>query len=381
MLTFRETHIYFGIISWEKGTRKKWVQALELLSYLTANMFILALFFDIEWPADDGSCARNTNENSCLARTSLFDQHRKMCGWTPATQVSHTHTATTSQPSEMKCVWLRPVFNTTVLVIISLLVMVISGPIYTVVSFIIYLLDAPTAEDVEEQAAESSQRRSSAVLRLEEATAPTQEGEMLKIRTTKVFTLNTKVNSKLQENHHKAGEFRGQIVNGTKAMMLISGDPENQFQSFPDLLHDLSRYATTLSGRDRQRFQSQWGVDPSAQTQRDSKRLRRLDSLCVELDSVKKAARKKIEDLKSLPPAHVGIRILELFALDLIGRDSRRGKVFHNQFNTFETNMVVSWGAKCLAVTLLILVNAYLIFACMLYGQRQGLEWQKGKQD
>lgn len=133
-------------------------------------------------------------------------------------------------------------------------------------------------------------------------------------------------------------------------------------------------------GRDRQRFQSQWGVDPDApqQQQRDAKMLRRLDYLCVELDSVKKAAIQKIQDLKPLPPAHVGIRILELFALDLIGRDSHRASVFHNQFNAFETEMVVSWGSKCLAATVLILLNMYFIFACMLYGQKQGLEWQKG---
>ena len=74
----------------------------------------------------------------------------------------------------------------------------------------------------------------------------------------------------------------------------------------------------------------------------------------------------------------MGVKILQLFVLDLIGRSSRRAKIFELQSTAFKKKTVVTVGVKCVAISLLVLLNIYFIFSCMLYGRDKGTTWQQG---
>lgn len=73
----------------------------------------------------------------------------------------------------MKCVWVKPTFEPQVLIIISLLVTLMSAPIFAVLSFIIncYVL-APTAKELEESNRELQLARESALSVLHHDQAP-----------------------------------------------------------------------------------------------------------------------------------------------------------------------------------------------------------------
>ena len=55
-------HKYFAILTNTKNTvdkTSKWVDGFHVLSMVSANMFILAMLFDLRYPADDGNTITN----------------------------------------------------------------------------------------------------------------------------------------------------------------------------------------------------------------------------------------------------------------------------------------------------------------------------------
>ena len=56
-------------------------KGLYLLTIQAMLMFIMAVFCDIQFPADDGYCAEQTSQLACEARKSMFDQEEDVCDW------------------------------------------------------------------------------------------------------------------------------------------------------------------------------------------------------------------------------------------------------------------------------------------------------------
>lgn len=48
---------------------------------LTVSCFVVALFYDLQSPVDDGFCGQLLKKSSCLARSSILDQAVKKCIW------------------------------------------------------------------------------------------------------------------------------------------------------------------------------------------------------------------------------------------------------------------------------------------------------------
>ena len=67
-----------------------------------------------------------------------------------------------------------------------------------------------------------------------------------------------------------------------------------------------------------------------------------------------------------------GVHLLDLFVVDLIGRGSRKAKVFMNQSNSFRVHRVVTMGLKGLVLSIVVITNLYFIFSCMLYAKDKG---------
>ena len=44
-------------------------------------MFILAVFYDLQYPSDDGTCKEYNNEDDCLEEISMFDGDVHKCNW------------------------------------------------------------------------------------------------------------------------------------------------------------------------------------------------------------------------------------------------------------------------------------------------------------
>jgi len=105
----------------------------------------------------------------------------------------------------------------------------------------------------------------------------------------------------------------------------------------------------------------------------------RDDELSQELEAVAKLGEDWTKKLKADPSMHaIGIRLLYLFILDLLGRDTVESKVFEQQvMDQCDETVVVSWLAKAVAFAVVFTLDVYVIFATLLYAKDKGLMWQK----
>lgn len=119
-------------------------------------MFLLAFFYDIQWPSDDGTCGTlDTSQTLCESRKTYFDSTERMCRWLLSDDQSG---------NAGSCVWVEPSYNPNILVAISILVVAISGPIYFIISYLFTrVLLAPTLDDVSQRTVDKDTRRKSAI--------------------------------------------------------------------------------------------------------------------------------------------------------------------------------------------------------------------------
>jgi hypothetical protein len=54
---------------------------LQMITTVTMALFLLALFYDLQSPMDDGYCGTMTDEMSCLAKRTFLDPNVHKCIW------------------------------------------------------------------------------------------------------------------------------------------------------------------------------------------------------------------------------------------------------------------------------------------------------------
>ena len=377
----------------------------------------------MEWPSDDGSCSQHLSEAACSGPRSPFNRARNECEWTTrsfakassSSPSSYSSTsASSANPaavavtagwnstlvSSMTCVWMPPRFEVISLIVIAFLVVLASAPLLVICGVVFdVVLQAPTPEETEAQHASHSQarRKSVAAVSLADATNAAANASSntstaggrhsLRREKAKVFTRSTFLNEHVhqQAEHARASMLllmsQQQTPLGKKAANRFATDDAEgieqfakDYSAFSSLSVELEAHAATLRPRDVPRFQSQWPLRREGEVVFTG----RVAKLTTELDAVKTQADEQIEKLQSTDDIQAGVKILNLFIADLIGRGSRKAQVMMNQIDPFNTRMVVSWGMKMVVLALVLLANATCIFVCMLYGREKGPIWQRG---
>ena len=271
----------------------------------------------------------------------------------------------------MVCVWQRPIIHPVTLVVISTLVTVMATPVYLVIGYLIdSILLAPTSEEVMEQLHHVHTRRKSAVhlanRQQEEALSatPNQNEEAVgNPPRPKLFRTFSKIDEVVLERQKTMQQSMRQSAFLDNLNAEVSKH-EKRFDSFTNLKTDLGTHSSWLVGRKHKEFLAQWPIDNE----------QAMTALEEELNEVQKASEDWKKTLKQAPPAAQGIRLLQLFVQDLIGRKSRQSQVFGNHLEEqqLEEKMVMSLGAKALAMATIVLMNLYFVFSCMLYGRTNG---------
>ena len=67
--------------SGEDGDKKRMLTGVHLLTVQSMLMFILAIFYDLQYPQDDGACQGYENEEQCLEPRSVLDSSNNLCDW------------------------------------------------------------------------------------------------------------------------------------------------------------------------------------------------------------------------------------------------------------------------------------------------------------
>ena len=137
-------HRYYQIISptSEKSDYQRILTGVQLLTVQTMLMFLLALFYDIQGPSDDGSCVLKASEEECLARQSIMDRRQHYCQWTEAKSGAYS------------CEYNPPSFGWSVIIYLSVLVSIVTAFVNLSIDWFFDLIGAPAADPVKVNAAE-----------------------------------------------------------------------------------------------------------------------------------------------------------------------------------------------------------------------------------
>jgi hypothetical protein len=150
-------HEYFSVLQKETGA-EQWIAVFCLLTNLNANFFLLAMFYDIQFPNNDGSCAAYETEADCLSETSMFNPSQLKCAWKLTTDA-------VSQSSSYTCEWQNPQFAIATALVVFVIVLAVSSPITFMISCLCErILMAPAVSEVEQKEANDRARRQTAVL-------------------------------------------------------------------------------------------------------------------------------------------------------------------------------------------------------------------------
>jgi hypothetical protein len=130
---FVTNHKYFKLFYPDEKSKPeaRIIGCLYLLSVQTMFMFLLAVFYDLQGPSDDGSCPANVTETTCLTRKSVLDQRQSYCAW-----------------DGYSCSYNQPRFTMEVMAAVLILTSLASTLLNKPIEYIFDVLNAPTMDSV-----------------------------------------------------------------------------------------------------------------------------------------------------------------------------------------------------------------------------------------
>jgi hypothetical protein len=397
-------HEYMSVFAQEFGYQQ-WVGAFYLLTNLNANFFLLALFYDIQFASDDGTCRLHSDELSCLSKRSMFNAKQTKCLW---------------DVTASSCTWQSPHFSLTTAIAVSVIVLLISVPISFGLFYIFeFILSAPSVVEVEEERVQNLSRRKSAVSMLDdqrrktlsalnqaskmadsncddEVTPRTPSVEaILALQNQKSKSSGVSVFSEVNEmdGSVKRASMRAHRITNPRLSRRQSRDDEDDdkqsnrsYRSFLSFLKDIRRYGHheaeitgSVEEESKQKIVSEFTeIWKPLLSDENLQAISMHATATTELAQVVTEADDWIKKLKELPREQVGVQILELFVRDYLGRRSKEATIFSQKVHPLKPKYVLTWGIKCVAFSCMLLLNLYFVFACMLYGRDKGHRWQQG---
>ena len=416
----KSNHRYLSLfLSAEEGPRadrNRLLKVAEVLTVQTLLMFLLALLYDLQSPADDGSCAAWINKEACLSRRSPLDSTQSYCSWSDEV-ISHD-----DMNAALTCNFRELQMSAKGVLVIALLVSAITALFLHPVEFLFDLLAAPTASypkdnDSEEREVEKRRRLLSKVQPLSVTRrAPFSVAQAIATNTSsRSSTKHTNSGSSssghaiagtetrtlpgpaaaaqlkargallLLASAHRASlsiklELDGNVNNEDDECLFSINNSSDFLNSSPEELFNRLTCEITLQRRllqpsDLIEFDRQWGLDPITSSV-NSEALKQVISGSIA--STQQQSLRRIEQLRLASDQHRGLELLQLLMLDLLGRDSPAARIFEQKAEEdFRRSQVVTSFSQMLAALALLLLNVFFAYYCVLYGFRQGLAWQR----
>jgi hypothetical protein len=371
-----KNHKYFRVF-----VNSTFIGYLDLLSNLTVVMFLLAVFYDLQWPADDGTCQEYMTEVACLHTKSVFDDSQSKCSWRVVGDIG-------------SCLWSSPRLDVKTMVVISIIVTAISVPITCFIQlYIQFLLMPATRTDAETKINHIrplSKDFSGRLTKFRGTIPPKSPIASTGSRPSRFFEVNPSLQRQTIVANNSAVQAimewnsSQRLIVSRKERSMISGYADYYF-NVDNLTSDLRRRLRCLrSAREKARFVRQWPYGIFSVADDDCEQKDNLAEdvgmifLAAELNRVKAEVASWEHHLRGRDSAFISIQLIELFIADLLGRDSVRAKIFINLFNNIQRGFYVSRRLKIVASACLLLMDGYFIFVCMLYGKDKGFNWQFG---
>jgi hypothetical protein len=410
-------HQYLRVLSLPSGTEQG-IATFSLLTCLTANFFLLAVLYDIQYPTDDGSCGKQVTKDSCLSAHSIFNPSESKCTW--------------SASSQSPCDWSRPSFDIFTTVIVTIIVLSVSSPLTMGIAWVCNeVLAAPSLSETKLQESNVRVIRASALIKLnpenvEQITQTLTDEELggqmglatgqerlqkIAAESTKLSRMESGKQIKSMSNRrrrHNIGVFSkvNEMTASLKKVctrarqrtaMLAAAQQDAHglhdpcyYQSYSNFQEDLCKFFhhqssvavnhndMSLADRERLKFIDELGAVWKNALDQSSWDGANHNPIATELKSVVAEANTWIGKLRTIPTDQAGVQILELFVRDCLGQHSMEATIFTQKVQPLKNAYVMTWGVKCVAFSCLLIADLYFIFSCLLYGRDKGWKWQMG---
>jgi hypothetical protein len=384
-------HQYMSVLAMRFGYQQ-WIGAFYLLTNLNSSFFLLALFYDIQFANDDGTCKLLTTESSCMKKKSLFDASESKCLWDSV---------------ESACAWQSPHFDFFTSAAVSVIVLLVSVPVSFCIYYVFeFILLAPSVMEVrEERSKKSLGRRQAATVMLDSQSHGMgtlnshNNGSVINTEAIMAYNRDKQKSSvslfaevhEMQDTIKRASKRARQLTSikfSTRKTGVTEQDAEHKtrnYKSFPSFMDDLRQFTqhhneavrdcALLNKEVKDEFLAVWG--PLIHDEGVAS-ISMHATAAQELAAVVTEAEELLAKMVLMPPEQVGVQLLELFVRDYVGQRTREAKIFSQKMNPLKPKYVVTWGIKCTTFACIILLNLYFVFACVLYGHDKGQRWQGG---
>lgn len=132
-------HRYYTLLTAIDENKKTILTAFQLTTTQNMLMFLLALFYDLQGPTDDGSCEVLMTQSSCVAKKSFLDSSQSYCEWTLV--------SSSNDRDLFACNYLDPIFTLLMMLYIAVIVSVITALFLRPVDAIFEILFSPSADE------------------------------------------------------------------------------------------------------------------------------------------------------------------------------------------------------------------------------------------
>jgi len=378
--------------------------AIQMLTVQSMLMFIMAIFYDIQYPNDDGTCATYKSRSSCLHERSIFNRDETICEWNESS-------------SGYTCEYKTVRLTTETAVIVGTLMAIFTAPVNFVIDFLFdQILSAPTADDEKALKAmsDTSNHANERIRRVITKTFSSISGVPRMVSSFTLFSMKEKlvvdetrkVSVALVHSHamtsmvlrksREQSQHRLSVSSNldsdvetrisTVSNKLPCGVTKKSSDTYSEFMSLLSRQCHVLNGESRRRFCSSWLVDRETGEVRVFTRPR---SLCGErhisitafiqneIISVDRIAKAKIEKLKYASDIHVGLELCHLFVSDFLGRTTPEAKIYeYKTEEEFKHSFVVTKFAKGATWFIVFLINMFFILFTLLRASHRDKFWQ-----
>ena len=386
---------------------------LQTITTFMFMLFLVAVFFDVSNPGDDGTCADFTTEEKCLQRTSPFDYDQTYCTWSSGMVTD-------------SCIYNESTLSNTAMFYLTVFTTIISSIGTIPVNFLFGILAAPTAQNSKSTQVDAAAKVAiSQVRRLSQVSiAPVQPINQQSKSKLVSFGITTEDGAPLVTVHRELPDAVNDVAKAARRSIHIlkrnnmirekqirvisqrmksrstrlsfkppsmehpqpttvydeevrTGEPAHIIEKAQPLLTDilLQRMCLKDSAPETKEYEDQWGIVEKGGQHKITTRARA--AICEAVDNSTVESKRLAAALANYSIQHVGLEILHLFILDLLGKDTAAAKVFKEKFGEeFEHSRVIHQYHKVGAFLALLSLNAFFFYYVLLKAFQKGNAWQ-----
>jgi hypothetical protein len=396
-----KNHSYLLLLTAPKGEledKKRIISGVRLLTTQTCLMCLLAIFYDLQSPSDDGTCTSHVTKSDCLSRKSLLDSSQTYCQWS---QYSPNVPDGTCSFNDLNINFKTALYVQVIVSIVSLFVM---KPMDIAFDTLLaptkgYLQLVKTKEATMERAHMSvfdrtTRRISNLFTRTNSVTPSVNPVNLqdLQNRRTKRMSSVRQISDQVVRNHIVAQAIlKSETFSLDPSIKIPTPEELDTDYGYERLLDAIFKQREMLSPEETANFDLQWGLETLNTIQEPELNALRYRPLQYHIKSeVSEKIRKHFDlmgeeytkikaklDDPTMTRSNKGLEILYEFILDLLGRDTPAAKIFRAKSEEDFANLVVVeiW-QKVFAGAIIVLLNAFFIFYSMLRGYVRGQQWQ-----